>query len=312
MPWVEMSRDPVHGGGEWGFLKCIWSPTQTRVGGLQGWWENHRRVCAGDRVLHLKGAGSEAAFVGMSTCLADGEITSARPPDPGEWGYAAQFYRTPIGAFESFEKGIRLETVFSNKDIELRNYFEKNRHRPRLEKLSLFYVVQAGRLQCQNGAYLSEADVELSEIILGTPSSDVSRPTSILVGERVTSVLTRIRQDQFSFAVRRNYRNICCFPDCQVAEDRFLVGAHIARWTDVPELRGEVSNGLCLCLMHDRAFEQGFFTVDDYLRVRVLGRSYGSDWAKSELIPLDGEPLKSAAVAPSEDALLHHWLRVGF
>jgi putative restriction endonuclease len=312
MPWVEMSRDSVHGGGDWGFLKCLWSPTHTRVGGLQGWWENHRRVRAGDQVLHLRGAGAEATFVGISTCLADGEITSARPPEPGEWGYAHQFYRTPLGNFESLDEGIKLDTVFVVKDVELRGYFERNRHRSRLEKRSLFYVVQAGRLQCQNGAYLSEADLELSEIILGTPGSEVSRPTSILVGERASVAMTRIRQEQFSFAVRKNYRNSCCFPDCSVADDRFLVGAHIARWTDVPELRGEVSNGLCLCLMHDRAFEQGFFTVDDYLRVRVLSRSYGSDWAKRELMPFDGEALKTAPIAPSEDALLHHWLRVGF
>ena len=314
MPWVEMSRDPIHGGGDWGFLKCIWSPTHNRVGGRQSWWENHRRVRSGDLVLHLRGTGTEAAFIGMSSCLADGEITSARPPEPGEWGYSKQFYRTPIGNFKSFEDGILLETLFSERELELRNYFEKNSGRPPAEKLSLFYVIQSGRLQCQNGAYLSEADAELSEIILrlGIVDANLAKPSALLVGERISLAITRIRQDQFSLAVRKNYRHSCCFPDCGVTEERFLVGAHIARWSDVPELRGEISNGLCFCLMHDRAFEQGLFTVDDFRRVRVLGRSYESSWAKSELLPYDGEPIKLSLIGPSDEALLHHWMRVGF
>lgn len=27
MMWIEMSRDEVHGGGDWAFAKCVWSPT---------------------------------------------------------------------------------------------------------------------------------------------------------------------------------------------------------------------------------------------------------------------------------------------
>jgi len=314
MPWVEMSRDPVHGGGDWSFLKCIWSPTQNRQGGLQGWWENHRRVRAGDTVIHLRGAGADAAFVGTSTCLTDGEITSERPPDPGEWGYSEQFYRALIGDFVSFDEGISLDTVFSTKEIELRSYFETNKRRPTSERLSLFYVIQSGRLQCQNGAYLSEADAELSKIILdgGLAYPALSKQSPILVGERISVVMTRIRQEQFSAGVRNNYGHICCFPNCGVVEDRFLVGAHIARWSDVPELRGEIANGLCFCLMHDRAFEQGLFTIDDLRRVQVLARGRDSIWGESQLLPFDGELIKPASIAPSDDALLHHWLRVGF
>jgi putative restriction endonuclease len=312
MPWVEMSRDEVHGGGDWGFLKCLWSPTLTRTGTTHGWWENLRRVHLGDEVLHLRGTGVDARFVGMSKCLADGEITSMRPPEAGEWAYSGQFYRAPLGDFESFGEGIPLSKIFTANDTALREYFERNKRRKAQEKLTLFYVIQAGRLQCQNGAYLSEADLELSEILLGTQLGSASTVASVTVGERASSCIVRIRQEQFSRAVRENYRHICCFPDCQVEDDRFLIGAHIARWSDVPELRGEISNGLCLCLMHDRAFEQGLFTVDDYLRVRILGRSYGSSWAKEQLLPFDGQVIKAARIKPSDDALLNHWQRVGF
>ena len=30
MVWIEMGRDAIHGGGEWGFKKCIWSPGYKR------------------------------------------------------------------------------------------------------------------------------------------------------------------------------------------------------------------------------------------------------------------------------------------
>lgn len=37
MVWIEMSRDEIHGGGEWGFKKCIWSPAYKK-GDLKGSW----------------------------------------------------------------------------------------------------------------------------------------------------------------------------------------------------------------------------------------------------------------------------------
>jgi putative restriction endonuclease len=160
---------------------------------------------------------------------------------------------------------------------------------------------------------LSEVDLELSQIILGLGIEKESKGASAIdVGTRFSIAMMRIRQNEFSKAVRQNYEHRCCFPGCSVSDDRFLVGAHIARWSDVPELRGEISNGLCFCLMHDRAFEQGLFTIDDYQRVRVLSRSYGSDWAKTEIMLFDSEPIRIGRVEPSEEALLHHWMRVGF
>ena len=313
MPWIEMSRDPIHGGGDWSFLKCIWSPVSKADGSSQGWWKNFERVRAGDRVIHLRGAGAEARFVGMSVCSTDGEITSERPPDPGEWGYANRFYRAGLRDFESFGDAVPLEALFNKRDAELRGYFLKNKGKPPSQKLPLFYVIQSGRLQCQNGAYLSEADIELVELLLSFGLDTHHDSTlSIETGERLTLALARIRQDAFSSAVRRNYGGVCCFPCCQVRDDRFLVGSHIARWSDVPQLRGEVSNGLCLCLMHDRAFEYGYFTIDDYSRVRVLSRAYSSDWAKDNILPFDAEPIKSAHISPSDEALLHHWTRSGF
>jgi hypothetical protein len=64
--------------------------------------------------------------------------------------------------------------------------------------------------------------------------------------------------------------------------------------------------------MHDRAFEYGYFTIDDFSRIRALSRAYSSDWAKDYILPYDAEPIKAALIAPSDEALLHHWTRTGF
>lgn len=95
----------------------------------------------------------------------------------------------------------------------------------------------------------------------GDDCSDLENPvpSTIETGEGLQQSWYRTGQKGFSDNVCANYSNCCCFPNCFIDEHTFLIGAHIARWVDVEELRGDISNGLCLCLMHDKAFESGFF-----------------------------------------------------
>ncbi len=66
MIWLEMSRDITHGGGDWSFGKCLWSPTYKRHSILgrtrQGYWENMLNIKKGDTILHLRGRGGNAKF----------------------------------------------------------------------------------------------------------------------------------------------------------------------------------------------------------------------------------------------------------
>ena len=205
-----------------------------------------------------------------------------------------------------------LRDVFSRHDAELRSYFLQNKTAASKERL--FYVIQADRLQCLNGAYLSEASSDLARLLLERPvdvhqsSLDIAREAR--TNERLREVLTRVGQREFSDLVRKNYGTQCCFPGCDVKEWTFLRGSHIARWADAPELRGDVTNGLCLCLMHDQAFERGLFTVDLDLNVWVdPDKVLQSPWANAHLLPHQGQQLRAGMVAPSEEALLQHWER---
>lgn len=155
--------------------------------------------------------------------------------------------------------------VFESRRDELLAYHR--RHSPAKSENGrlLFFVSQAGRLQCQNGAYLSEVDSELAQILFGESLDgaivDGEGLTDLVTGEQAGGILSRIGQEQFSRSVRQNYGGQCCFPECKVDDRELLVAAHIARWADAPKLRGSIANGFCFCALHDRAFEAGYFTV---------------------------------------------------
>src|SRR5688572_23028264 len=108
-----MSRDETHGGGAWSFKKCVWAPTRNQKGGRWPFWEKILSVRIGDTVLHLRGIGENAEFVGYSRATSDGFETDLRPPEPGEWGYSQSFYRANLDDFAEFHKPIRLTSIFS-------------------------------------------------------------------------------------------------------------------------------------------------------------------------------------------------------
>jgi putative restriction endonuclease len=320
MLWLEMSRVESHGGGTWGFTKSLWSPSHEDRTRKTKWafWETLLDVKAGNIVLHLRGIGQTAAFTGFSTAETDGYETTERPPFPSIWNYASTFYRVILSDYNAFPEPINLRAIFSQQDDALREYFNRNAKKSRTQKLKLFYVIQSGRIQCLNGAYLSEVDDELAGILLGsdyTRGTSISRPPAISVetGQYIRELKVRTGQGKFSDQVRDNYGSRCCFPNCSIAENRFLVGSHIARWSDVPELRGKVSNGLCFCLMHDKAFESGCFTVDRRLQIAVNRDKTGvmnSAWCKENLLLYNGIGIRRGKEDPSEDALHHHWARI--
>jgi|ERR1700683_4428968 len=189
--WLEMSRDPTHGGAGWEFGTCVWSPSRKQQGGRWPFWELLLKVRLGDTIFHLRGV--------------------------------------------------------------------------------------------------------------------------VAIGEEVRSVRMRIGQERFSAEVRKNYGWRCCFPDCEVIDPVLLVGSHIGRWSDALELRGDVSNGLCLCLMHDKAFENGLYTLDRSMKVRINPVRISSvRWANKNLQPFDGRSIRSGSIVPDPKALGLHWERIGF
>jgi len=313
MIFLEMSRVESHGGGSWAFPNCIWSPSRKENGGRWPFWEKVLFVKEGDTVIHLRGVQPNANFVGYSRASGDGFVTTKRPPDAGGWSFATTFYKADLTDYTQFHSPINLANVFADRGDVLNAYFDANK--TSAEKKNIFFVRQAGKLQCLNGAYLSEIDDRLFNALFGESavSSQVREPSpiiSVATGSQLRNIQARVGQAEFSKKVKHLYKNTCCFPSCEINDPRFLIGAHIARWSDNESLRGQLGNGLCLCVFHDKAFELGFFTLDEHYRVYLNPREERDNSAvMKRLAPFNGQQISLAEVVPFDDALLEHWIR---
>ena len=298
------------------FPNCVWAPSEKRGGGSWPFWSKILQICDGDVVIHLRGIPPSANFVGYSTAFGNGFSTTRRPPDPGKWGFSERYYRANLTNFVPFHQPINLNDLFAAQRPTLEKYFYRNRARG-VDKSNIFYVKQAQRLQCLNGAYLSDIDEELFDIIFDHNGSKLTskgkeRIISVETDSQISIVRYRLGQSKFANEVKRLYSSMCCFPGCSVADPRFLVASHIARWSDNEELRGHLGNGLCLCVFHDRAFELGIFTLDDRLQVFVNPRERNTEYQFLEELALcNGKQIRLSDIRPLQDALLEHRDRTG-
>jgi HNH endonuclease len=121
---------------------------------------------------------------------------------------------------------------------------------------------------------------------------------SYAVTDSTATIKTRgSAQKAFAGAVKANYGYRCAITG--IATKDFLVAAHIVPWSEDQSVRLDPSNGICLSLRVDRAFEKGHLLIEDDLAIRIDWDRVGDDHAlQSQLGPYDGRKLS----APSEGA----------
>jgi predicted restriction endonuclease len=122
-----------------------------------------------------------------------------------------------------------------------------------------------------------------------------------------STATTKIRgsaQRAFAEAVKDNYGYRCAITG--IATKDFLVAAHVVPWSDDQRIRLDPSNGVCLSLLVDRAFENGHLLIYDDLTIRVDWVRVGDDQAlRKQLEPYDGQKLS----APAKDAPKSEYLQ---
>ncbi len=82
-------------------------------------------------------------------------------------------------------------------------------------------------------------------------------------------------QRVFSEMVKRNYGWSCALTGITTRE--FLIASHIVPWSVDHTIRLDPSNGICLSILADRAFENGFLLIEDDLSVKIDWSKIGSD-----------------------------------
>lgn len=311
MAWLEMSRSPEKRPNGWGVGECLWSPRRKSNGAKWGFWDTLLEIQPGDAVFHLCGQSGEASFTGVSTAA-----TSCISIDEGPYG-GEELYRVDLVNYAKFESPVLLSSVFESHGEFLQDYYSRNSKDRTERKERLFYVFQNHRLQCQNGAYLSLLSPTLLERIFGllissSPTSSKAIAPKAATGSTLIEAAARVGQQAFARNVKTNYGHRCAFPGCSVDDPRFLIGSHIARWADAEHLRGETSNGLCLCVLHDKAFEIGAFTVAPNYSIAANSNVNPGTWLSQALEPWVGMSLAKRTIPPSREALRHHWIAHGF
>lgn len=110
---------------------------------------------------------------------------------------------------------------------------------------------------------------------------------------RRAEVEIRTKQALFRRMVLSSYAGMCCMSD--LSEPRLLVASHIVPWNTGRDQRLNPRNGLCLSVLHDKAFDRGLITVDLDLTVRVsseISRLRDDKFLLSTLVEMDGRKIR--------------------
>lgn len=95
-----------------------------------------------------------------------------------------------------------------------------------------------------------------SDLLIGKQGSDVQR-----------LVKTRVNQSLFRKVIVNNYSNACAI--CGLNIEKLLVASHIIKWSENQIQRLNPENGICLCNIHDKAFEIGYLGINSDYKILV-------------------------------------------
>jgi hypothetical protein len=172
---------------------------------------------------------------------------------------AALLARTPssvarkLGNFGAFDplltkQGITGLTHVSRMDREIWNEFYGRWDSLVFESQSLL-----GKLHAE------VAPIEQEEMpIISRPDGPTERPAT---------VLTRLCQSFFRKAILSSYESCCCI--CGIDLPPLLIASHIVPWSANKDIRSDPENGLCLCALHDKAFDRGLISMNASLEIIV-------------------------------------------
>lgn len=138
---------------------------------------------------------------------------------------------------------------------------------------------------------LYETKVEQKSLVI--ESNDTSIVFPMGATESLREVKVRRVQRFFRKSVLQSYDNRCAISGLAIPE--LLVASHIIPWAKDESRRADPTNGIALNALYDKAFDRGFITFDEDLRLLLSDsiKSKGSDAVVKEyFIKLEGKSLK--------------------
>ncbi|MBW2010865.1 MAG: HNH endonuclease [Deltaproteobacteria bacterium] len=99
-------------------------------------------------------------------------------------------------------------------------------------------------------------------------SIDIEKELIVPEGKTKESIVkTRVNQSFFRKMILSSYDSRCCITGLPLKE--LLIASHIIPWAQDSKNRLNPQNGLCLNSLHDKAFDQGFITIDTSYQVVI-------------------------------------------
>jgi hypothetical protein len=165
-------------------------------------------------------------------------------------------------------------------------------------------VRESNRLLTVLSAPVSSAG-NLQAAVVSEDEEIIAIPTG--PSERRGSVSLRLFQSFFRRAVLASYDSACCI--CGLDIRSLLVASHIKPWSADESTRSEPENGLCLCSIHDRAFDRGLIAVSEDLQLIVASEVLRSEqrFVRVALVDFHTQPLRMPKrFAPRDEYLGWH------
>jgi predicted restriction endonuclease len=147
----------------------------------------------------------------------------------------------------------------------------------------------------------SSVEAASAELVLPDESVDYTGSNKMVL------TTTRVGQNFFRRAVLSAYQYKCCITG--LAIPKLLVASHIVPWRNDESNRLNPKNGLCLSMLHDKAFDVGIITITESMTV-LVSKKKGSDedhFFDSALSAYDGVPIAlPEKFAPHQEFLAYH------
>ena len=125
--------------------------------------------------------------------------------------------------------------------------------------------------------------------------------------EKVVATKVRVGQSFFRRAVLSAYEYRCCISGLTVPQ--FLIASHIVPWRTDAKNRLNPHNGLCLSVLHDRAFDSGLISITDDMTIQISPKmkAYDDAFLQESISKFRGRPIHMPEkFLPSKDFLAFH------
>lgn len=152
-----------------------------------------------------------------------------------------------------------------------------------------------GKFQADWSGMAEKSEAAFEALMARAPSQDHSGEFTVPSGPSETrrTVKTRRLQSFFRKAVLANYEYQCAISGVAVPE--LLIASHIIPWSQDESRRADPTNGLCLNVLYDKAFDSHLITFDEEYQLmvcRALKKRDIPEFQRVNFVAIEGRKLR--------------------